>query len=94
MSTIPELQTTHDSRELERWLIARLARSLNVEADQIELHEPFLRYGLDSVESVRISADLEAWLGFPVDRLLLEFPDAASFLAYVSDELVRRGARP
>jgi len=45
------------------------------------------------VESVRISADLEIWLGFQLDRLILEFPDAVSFLSFVSEEISRRGER-
>ena len=73
MSLPSESQTKLDSRELERWFIARLARSLKIEADQIDIHEPFFRYGLDSVESVRISADLETWLDFQFDKLVLEF---------------------
>jgi len=89
-----ELQTQLDSRDVERWLIARLARTLNVEADEIDLRAPVLRYGLDSVESVRISAELEGWLGFRLDKLLLEFPDVVSYLAYVADEIARRGGRP
>jgi len=93
MSFSSEPQTKLDCPELERWFIARLARSLKLEADQIDLHEPLLRYGLDSVESVRISADLEIWLGFQLDKLILEFPDAVSFLSFVSEEISRRGER-
>jgi len=93
MSLPSEPQTKLDSPDLEQWFIARLARSLKVETDQIDIHEPFLRYGLDSVESVRISADLEGWLGFELDKLILEFPDAVSFLSFVSEEIARRGER-
>jgi len=91
MTPSSQPRTKFDRQELERWFIARLARSLNVEADQVDLHEPFLRYGLDSVESVRILADLESWLGFELDKPILEFPDAGSFLAFVSEEIAARG---
>jgi acyl carrier protein len=83
--------TKVDRQELEQWFIARLARSLNVEADQLDLDEPFLRYGLDSVESVGILTDLEGWLGFELAKPILEFADAGSFLSFVSDEITRRG---
>jgi acyl carrier protein len=91
MTLSSEPRTKFDRQELERWFIARLARSLNVEADQLDIHEPFLRYGLDSVESVRILADLEGWLGFELDRPILGFPDAGSFLSFVSGEITARG---
>jgi acyl carrier protein len=91
MTDSSQSPTKLDRQELEQWFIARLAHSLNVDVDQLDLDEPFLRYGLDSVESVYILADLEGWLGFEVGKPILEFPDAGSFLSFVSEEITRRG---
>lgn len=93
MTVSSESPTKVDRHALEQWFIARLARSLHVEVDQLDLDEPFLRYGLDSVESVGILTDLESWLGFELDKPILEFPDAGSFLSFVSEEMTRRGER-
>ena len=51
------------SQELEGWLIDRLAERLRVPKAEIDPLRPLEEYGLDSLEAVLISGELETLLG-------------------------------
>ncbi len=51
---------------IEAWLVERLSRQLGVGAADLDVREPFARYGLGSKEAVQLSASLAVWLGRPV----------------------------
>ncbi|MCC7367465.1 MAG: amino acid adenylation domain-containing protein [Chloroflexi bacterium] len=51
------------TEEIGRWLVERVAAALQVGPGAIDVREPFVRYGLTSVEAVGLSGELEAWLG-------------------------------
>jgi acyl-CoA synthetase (AMP-forming)/AMP-acid ligase II/acyl carrier protein len=51
------------SREIEDWLIQRVAARLHVPTDQVRITTPFLEFGMGSLDAVEIAADLEQWLG-------------------------------
>ncbi|MGH2412808.1 MAG: AMP-binding protein, partial [Microcystaceae cyanobacterium] len=52
-----------NSESIQAWLVANIAQRLGVSPQEIDIREPFASYGLDSVQSVRLSAELEDWLG-------------------------------
>lgn len=55
---------------VEDWLIDRLAGHLRVLPEQIDVRQPFARYGLDSVATVRLADELGGWLGRSLDPVL------------------------
>lgn len=58
------------------WLIQRIATHLRTAPASIDLDRPFVEFGLGSVESVEMSAALEAWLGRPLPPTLLwDYPN-------------------
>lgn len=60
---------------LEDWLSDRLAELLGIAADDVDPDAPFAELGLDSMQAVAISGDLEELLGRSLDPALLwEFP--------------------
>jgi len=60
---------------LEDWLAAQLAGLLGVDAGDVDLDAPFAELGLDSMQAVALSGDLEDLLGRTLDPTLLwEFP--------------------
>jgi len=61
----------HNQREVESWLLERLARHLNVPVEEIDIRQPFAAYGLDSTAMVTVAADLEKWLGRRLSPTLL-----------------------
>jgi acyl carrier protein len=49
--------------EIQRWIIEQLAATLQVSPDQIQIDQPVLSYGIDSMQVVGIIANLEDKLG-------------------------------
>src|SRR5581483_12078283 len=56
---------------IEAWLIEQLARLTGLDPQRIDVDRPLAGYGLDSIVSVELTADLEEWLGSPVPETLL-----------------------
>ncbi len=53
---------TLNAEDIQAWLIAKIAEELNFDSEEINIEEPFARYGLNSMTAVSLSADLEDWL--------------------------------
>jgi acyl carrier protein len=82
-----EGNVNRSAQEIQDWLVARISALTRVPPEQINVHEPYLRYGLDSVAVVALAADLEAWLGYrfrsnPVE----EHPTVASLAQFLAEE--------
>lgn len=75
---------------LETWLIDRIASELRLAPESLDPHDPFARFGLDSVLSAELSADLEDWLGCELSPTL--FWDLPSIRA-IAEELGTRASR-
>jgi len=66
------------------WLAHALARMINLKAEDVDVTVPLVRYGLDSVQAVRLSGELEEWLGRPLaPSLVYEYPTIASLARYL-----------
>ena len=50
-------------QKIQQWLTDNIARRLGVPTSAINIREPFASCGLDSIQAVQLSADLEDWLG-------------------------------
>ncbi|MEO5368586.1 MAG: SDR family NAD(P)-dependent oxidoreductase [Magnetococcus sp. DMHC-1] len=65
--SLPSAATSQPSRPaapaLEAWLLAQLAKLLDVPVTQVDRLAPFASYGLSSQGAVMLVGDLEAWLG-------------------------------
>ena len=65
----------HDTAAVANWLVAQLAQRLRLNPQGIDLHTPFVDYGLDSVQAVSMAGDLENWLGRSLSPTLIwDFP--------------------
>nr|CCE88377.1 non-ribosomal peptide synthetase/polyketide synthase [Sorangium cellulosum] len=61
--------------ELEAWLIDRLAQARGIDRGAIDVRERFSRYGLDSMATTRLVAELSTRLGRPLSPTLAwEYP--------------------
>lgn len=56
--------------QIAAWLVAQLADNLDLVAAEIDPSRPFAYYGLDSVQAVRLTTALEAWLGYSLSPTL------------------------
>lgn len=68
---------------LQTWLLHQIAKTRNIRADQIDPNRPFSLYGLDSVDTVTLTGDLETHLGRRLNAVIDYFrkpddsPDAS-----------------
>ena len=74
--------------ELQRFLIVELARRLEVDPETIDPRQPFERYGLDSLNAIRLAVELEAGIGRKLPTTALwDFPTIESLANYLAGEL-------
>lgn len=74
-------------KEIERWIVAKISKELNIAAADIDVSQPFARYGLDSARATGLAGDLEEWLGRPVSATLAyDYPTIEALSRYLSDE--------
>ena len=61
--------------EIQNWLISRLAELMRVSPEEVHVQEPFANFGLNSIDAVSLSGDLEDFLGRQLPATLLwDFP--------------------
>ncbi|VEP13515.1 7-keto-8-aminopelargonate synthetase-like enzyme [Hyella patelloides LEGE 07179] len=64
--------SSYPTREaIEGWLIDKIADSLEIKPHEIDVQKDFADYGLDSVEAINISGELENYLGCRLSPTLL-----------------------
>ncbi|MGL5077376.1 MAG: beta-ketoacyl synthase N-terminal-like domain-containing protein, partial [Waterburya sp.] len=74
---------------IQNWLIDNLAQRLGIAASEIDIHEPFASSGLNSVDAVSLSADLEDWLEIKLSpTIVFDYPNIAELSAYLSQSAV------
>jgi acyl carrier protein len=72
-------------QEIQDWIVARVSALTGVAPQQIGVHEPLLRHGLDSVAVVALVADLETWLGYRFHENPLDtHPTIAALAQYLA----------
>jgi acyl-CoA synthetase (AMP-forming)/AMP-acid ligase II/acyl carrier protein len=72
-------------RAIEDWLVTELARQVDVDPEQIDVHEQFAAYGLDSAQSVAMVGDLEALLGIALpETLAWDYPSIAALAEHLA----------
>lgn len=79
--------------ELRVWMVAYLARLLELHPQEVDPAKPFELYGLDSSGAVGMSGDLEDLLGAEFDTTLIyDHPTIDALVSHlVRLELVRGG---
>jgi acyl carrier protein len=76
--------------EIEDWLVAKIAESLDIACDQIDISEPFARYGLNSTDALILTGELEVWLGHELNSTLVwDYPTIEAVAHYIVDEITR-----
>lgn len=70
---------------IESWLVAWLARHLQVDAADIALDAPFTEYGLTSIFAVNLAQGLSDWLDEPVQPVItFNYPSIAALAHYLA----------
>ena len=69
---LPEISLTQiDNTALQQWIQLWLAAKIKVKVSDIPLQAPLDGLGLDSVDLVQLTAELEKWLGKPLDSMIV-----------------------
>ena len=72
---------------IQNWLVANLAGRLGLSTEEIDINEPLANYGLDSLQAVRLSAELEDWLKIKLNpTLAYDYPTINSLASYLSGQ--------
>jgi acyl transferase domain-containing protein/acyl-CoA synthetase (AMP-forming)/AMP-acid ligase II/pimeloyl-ACP methyl ester carboxylesterase len=83
---------TSRSAQIECWLTQQLATVLQLPVDQIDPETPFSSFGLDSLQAVQLSAQLEDWLGVPLaPTLIYDYPTIAALAAHLGAQTISSG---
>ncbi|MGK7918068.1 MAG: beta-ketoacyl synthase N-terminal-like domain-containing protein, partial [Prochloraceae cyanobacterium] len=78
-------KSNHQQGIIESWLVENIAQRLGVNNSEIDIEEPFASLGLDSVQAVRLSADLEDYLELKLSpTLVYDYPNISSLAGYLS----------
>ncbi len=78
---------------IQAWLVSKLSELLEIEANEIDVGEPFASYGLGSTELVSLSGDLAEWLGRQLPaELAYEFPTIEALARGLAES--SRGSHP
>ena len=88
-SSRPVANDQKTREEIQAWLVKEIAERLKVPLHAVDIREPFAHYGMDSVQAVSLSADLEDWLKRPlVPTLAYDYPSIDALARYLAAESV------
>jgi 8-amino-7-oxononanoate synthase len=85
-SRLNGLGSVPSAEAIEGWLIDKIAEMLTLEPNQIDVQQDFSEYGLDSVEAINLSGELENYLGRRLSPTLLwDYPNIETLAQYLAD---------
>lgn len=75
------------AQAIQAWLVSQIATRLKVNPHNVDVREPFARYGLDSVQAVNLAGELEEWLGRRLSpTLAYEYPTIEILAQYLAGD--------
>jgi len=84
----PAPSTPRTAAEIRDWLVTKIAARLNVTPNKVNLDEPLIDIGLDSMEFVAMIGELEHWLGCRFrDNPLIDYPTISALSEFLGAEL-------
>jgi len=78
------------AQAIQAWLVSNIAERLRVNPQDIEVQQPFSRYGLDSVAAVSLSGELGDWLGASLSpTLVYDYPTIETLVPRLVEEFAK-----
>lgn len=72
---LAETNIRKESSEIADWLVARLAKTLDMDPQNIDMEKELQSFGISSIEAVLLVSDLEEWLAQSLDAAIIwEYP--------------------
>lgn len=85
-SLVNGIESFESVATIQGWLVSQLAERLGLEALEIDVEEDFANYGLNSIEAINLSGDLETMLGRRLPPTLLwDYPNICTLAKYLAD---------
>ncbi|MEH1834782.1 MAG: amino acid adenylation domain-containing protein, partial [Nostoc sp.] len=82
-----DLPKSKSVEAIEAWLLAKIGEYLQVSPVEIDIRQPLAQYGLNSLAAVRISGELQEWLGREFSpTLLYDYPTLEGLARHLADE--------
>lgn len=73
---------------ISSWLIAEIAKKLDLKINEIDVGEDLINYGLNSMEAISISAELEKMLGIQLSPTLVwDYPNIEQLSQQLFEEI-------
>ena len=70
---------------IEAFAVEKLAETLNVSSEELDVNEPFINYGLDSLQAFTLTGDLAEWLDRDLEATLFwDHPCIADLSRYLA----------
>ena len=77
-------QIPSSAAEIENWLMDKFAEQLSISAEEIDANAEFISFGMDSMDAIMISGDLEDWLQIELPSTLLwDYPNISLVSEYL-----------
>jgi len=74
---------------IRAWLISNIASVVNLDPARIDIHQTFDNYGLDSLQAVSLSGDLENWLSREISPTVVwDYPTVEMLAQHLSKDHV------
>jgi len=84
--------SNQEQNEIQQWLIDNLAQRLGIPNSEIDINEPFASSGLNSIDAVSLSADLEDWLEIKLSpTIVFDYPNIKELAVYLSQWTIDNG---
>jgi acyl transferase domain-containing protein/acyl-CoA synthetase (AMP-forming)/AMP-acid ligase II/acyl carrier protein/ubiquinone/menaquinone biosynthesis C-methylase UbiE len=84
---IENQQKSQNVEAIKTWLAARIAQELQCSSKDLDMRQPFAAHGIGSLKAVRISGELEEWLGHPLSpTLFYDYPTIEILAQYLAGE--------
>ena len=76
------------AEDIQNWLIDQMAARLELDTDDIDIHEPFDNYELDSAQAMGMLGKLETWLAYEFNPVLIfNYPTIAELAERLAEEI-------
>jgi 8-amino-7-oxononanoate synthase len=79
---------------IRTWLVTNIANVVNMDPGKIDIHQTFDNYGLDSLQAVSLSGDLETWLSMEISPTVVWDYPTVELLAQHLTKIYVNGPKP
>ena len=84
---IKSLNTNQSQATIETWLVNWTAEQLDLKTTEIDIHQSFLNYNMNSVTAMMLVGDLEDWLACRLSPTLAwDYPNVKILAQYLAQE--------